>query len=114
MGMGGGAAGRIGGGEHTHRIDSERIGALEHPRNIRVQLQEFAVLDHAVAVTKRGAGLRAQGSAWASDRQVQADGGTYFHSTIVFCMAGSWLELYMADTFQPEPKRLIDLEKQSL
>ena len=41
-------------------------------------------------------------------------GDTYFQSVILPRSVAAWLELYMADTFQPEPKRLTDLEKQSL
>lgn len=101
----------------THRIDAERVGASENSRDVRVQLQRPAVPDGAVTETEdrvgRHAGRKGRGKGtprwWCPGLQA-----TYFQSTIFLCSSGEWLELYMADTFHPEPKRFRDLEKQSL
>lgn len=106
-----------GGGACTHGVDAERVRASEHAGHARVQLQDPAVSDDAVTATgSRAGGLRdgAEG-AGSNARPLQtAERDTYFQSTIFCCSAGEWLELYMADTFHPEPNRLTDLEKQSL
>lgn len=99
----------------THRIDAQRVRALEHPRHARVQLQDTAAPDHAVTATERGArGEGVWGGRSPCPTRRLAAWGTYFQSAIFPRSAGAWLALYMADTFQPEPKRLTDLEKQSL
>lgn len=102
----------------THGIDAERVRALEHAGNIRVQLQDPVVSDDAVAATGGRAGGLAvterKGLGETLFPRKTPGAAPYFQSTIFWRSAGAWLELYMADTFHPEPKRLTDLEKQSL
>lgn len=100
--------------KHTHGIDAKRVRALEHSRNTRVQLQNPAAPDDGVTVTESGVSGRTAG-AWRSlGKRSSPEPRAYFQSTVLLRSAGPWLELYMADTFQPEPNRLTDLEKQSL